>query len=207
MKKSVVYPDWVEKYRGKGRSIRKVRNGYGLYKCSSVYVKGAKYPKSVSTYLGMITEKDGFIPKTDVSLLKQPKIYLEYGLSHFVLANFKRDIIRSVYGGLSDDTLLAGIVYFLFGSTSEVFVKATYCTKDCIDDVLYRIHSGIKEKRLKTISNKINQLICEKIPDEKDRLILLKLLPLCVIDTNGNEDSVIYRDEIKEIIERYGLSI
>lgn len=37
MKKSVVYPDWVEKYRGKGRTIRKVRNGYGLYACTSTY--------------------------------------------------------------------------------------------------------------------------------------------------------------------------
>ena len=56
MKKSVVYPDWVEKYRGKGRTIRKVRNGYGLYACTSTYSPGQKYPKSVSTYLGMITE-------------------------------------------------------------------------------------------------------------------------------------------------------
>ena len=24
------YPDWVEKYRGKGLTIRKVRDGYGL---------------------------------------------------------------------------------------------------------------------------------------------------------------------------------
>ena len=58
---TVTYPDWAEKYRGKGRTIRKVRNGYGLYQCTSVYVSGQKYPKSIQKYLGMITEKDGFI--------------------------------------------------------------------------------------------------------------------------------------------------
>lgn len=36
--RTVTYPDWAEKYRGKGRTIRKVRNGYGLYQCTSVYV-------------------------------------------------------------------------------------------------------------------------------------------------------------------------
>ena len=63
MKKSVVYPEWAEKFRGKERTIRKVRDGYGLYQCTSVYQPGQKYPKSVQKYLGMITEKDGFIPK------------------------------------------------------------------------------------------------------------------------------------------------
>jgi hypothetical protein len=59
--RTVTYPDWAEKYRGKGRTIRKVRNGYGLYQCTSVYVSGQKYPKSIQKYLGMITEKNGFI--------------------------------------------------------------------------------------------------------------------------------------------------
>ncbi len=28
MKRSVIYPDWAEKCRGKGRTLRKVRDGY-----------------------------------------------------------------------------------------------------------------------------------------------------------------------------------
>ena len=80
MKRSVVYPDWAEKYRGPGRTIRKVRNGYGLYECTSTYQPGQKYPKSVQTYLGMITEKDGFIPKkTDLTVTPVATRSMEYG--------------------------------------------------------------------------------------------------------------------------------
>lgn len=57
MKKKNIYPEWAEKFRAEGKTIRKVRNGYGLYECTSTYVPGQKYPKSVQKYLGMITEK------------------------------------------------------------------------------------------------------------------------------------------------------
>ena len=40
MKKKNVYPEWAEKFRAKGKTIRKVRNGYGLYECTSTYVPG-----------------------------------------------------------------------------------------------------------------------------------------------------------------------
>jgi hypothetical protein len=58
VRKKIVYPERAEKYRTKGHTIRKVRDGYGLYRCTSLYVKGS-YPKSVQEYLGMITEKYG----------------------------------------------------------------------------------------------------------------------------------------------------
>ena len=35
MKAKNQYPEWVEKYRTKGCTIRKVRNGYGLYTLTS----------------------------------------------------------------------------------------------------------------------------------------------------------------------------
>lgn len=34
MKKKNVYPEWAEKFRAEGKTIRKVRNGYGLYECT-----------------------------------------------------------------------------------------------------------------------------------------------------------------------------
>lgn len=36
MKKKNVYPEWAEKFRAEGKTIRKVRNGYGLYECTSL---------------------------------------------------------------------------------------------------------------------------------------------------------------------------
>ena len=80
MKRYVTYPDWVEKFRSPGHTIKKTKQGYGLYSCTSKYVPGGK-PKSVQTYLGKITP-DGFIPKSVVS--KHP-VYIEYGLSHFII--------------------------------------------------------------------------------------------------------------------------
>ncbi|MDD5801390.1 MAG: hypothetical protein PUD31_03070 [Solobacterium sp.] len=61
------YPDWVEKYRGKGKTIRKTAYGYGLYKCTSVYDKEKGYPRSIQEFLGIIDEEKGFIPKVNIS--------------------------------------------------------------------------------------------------------------------------------------------
>ena len=50
-----VYPDWVQKYREKGTTVKKVGNNFYLYKHSSKRVPGKKYPVPVDTYLGKIT--------------------------------------------------------------------------------------------------------------------------------------------------------
>ena len=203
MRRTVVYPEWAEKYRAKGRTLRKVRDGYGLYECTSVYVKGEKYPKSKQTYLGMITEKDGFIPKKSSSLSGQ---YLEYGLSHFLMANFKRELERSTYDG-SEDIVLLGIVFYIFRSIDEVFIQSTWLTKGKAAALINRINKGINESRLKTVSNKIESLLRQRIPDDHDRLILVKLLFLSVIDKSSVPESVVYPDPLTAIIERYGLKL
>ena len=203
MKRSVIYPDWAEKYRGKGRTLRKVRDGYGLYECTSVYVKGEKYPRSRQTYLGMITETDGFIPKKSGSLSGQ---YLEFGLSHFIMANFRRDLERCTFGG-SEDIVLLGIVFFLFSSIDDVFLQATYLAKDKMSALKDRIGKGISEKRLRTFSNKIEALLIQKIPDDHDRSVLVRLLYLTVIDRSSVPESVVYPDAVKTVAERYGLKL
>jgi len=52
-KTDVGFPEWVEKYRGPGKTIKKIKSGYALYQCTSKYVPGHT-PKSVQTYLGFI---------------------------------------------------------------------------------------------------------------------------------------------------------
>ena len=203
MKRSVIYPDWAEKYRGKGRTLRKVHDGYGLYECTSVYVKGEKYPRSKQTYLGMITETDGFIPKKSGSLSGQ---YLEFGLSHFIMANFRRDLERCTFGG-SEDIVLLGIVFFIFSSIDDVFLQATYLAKDKMSALKDRIGKGISEKRLRTVSNKIEALLIQKIPDDHDRSVLVRLLYLTVIDRSSVPESVVYPDAVKTVAERYGLKL
>ena len=207
MKKSVVYPDWVEKYRGKGRTIRKVRNGYGLYACTSTYSPGQKYPKSVSTYLGMITEKDGFIPKkTDKPAQPVPSRSLEYGLSHFILSNFKRDLMRSVYEA-SEVAILFGMIQFIFNDVNETFICSSYACFEKQDELLEHFSKGISSKRMKVIASKIDKMITDKIPDQTDRNLLIKLLLLTTISEKGNPSSVIYPAQVTDIAQKYGVKL
>lgn len=203
MKRSVVYPEWAEKYREKGRTLRKVRGGYGLYQCTSKYVKGQKYPKSVQTYLGMITEKDGFIPKRSVTA---PEAFLEYGLSHFIMANFKRDLLRASFGG-SPELLRLGIIYYLFGDVNDTFIRSSYISHGMESELLQRYEKGVSTRRLTTITNKIKSSLVNAIPDESDRLMITKLLFLSVIASDASPESVLYPKEVKDIAERYGLRL
>lgn len=199
MKTTNVYPDWVEKYRGKGKTIRKVRNGYGLYKCTSVYVKGSKNPKSKQEYLGMITEKDGFVPKKVVPAHPE---YYEYGLSHFIMLNFKRDIMRSSYSSNNDFVILA-IIQYIFGSIDPVFIRATWISRG-IEDELIDYSSKISDIRINNISKRIDKLIISALPDENDRNIVIKLLFLTVREAS-NTDSVTFPQEVIDILKRNGL--
>lgn len=194
------YPDWVEKYRGKGQTIRKVRDGYGLYKCTSVYVPGARYPKSKQEYLGMITEK-GFIPKKSVS--EHPS-YIEFGLSHFIWSNFKRDLIRSTFNG-SEYVARMGVVYYIFSAVNESLIPLTFISDGHADEMI-RLIPATSERRIKNIAKKINQLMDEKIKDKEDRAVLEALLRCCVMDSkNLSAQTPALPEAASEILERHGL--
>ena len=195
------YPDWVEKFRGPGKTIRKVKNGYGLYKCTSVYVPGEKYPKSKQEYLGMITEKDGFIPKKTVS--NNPS-YIEYGVSRLIWLNFKRELVRSSYMG--DELLVRiSIVKYLFGTVNHDLMLLSFISDGCIDEMDKRL-SSTSEKRIENLASKIDTLLRKKIRDPNDRSLLESLLRNCVLDSkNRTAQLPAVPDVAIEIMERYGL--
>lgn len=196
------YPDWVEKYRGKGKTIRKTAYGYGLYKCTSVYDKEKGYPRSIQEFLGVIDEEKGFIPK--VKKNSSPE-YIEYGLSTFIILNFKREIKRCAYGSGKDERLIKlGVINFIFDTYSKQLVNHSYLTyKD--DDVLNYVDS-VNPRRVNTISKKIDELFKSKINDEKDRLNLINILKLSVIDPETLIKPIINED-IKEIVYKAGLKL
>lgn len=80
-----VYPDWVQKQKTTGTTVKKVGNNYYLYKHSSKRVRGKKNPVPVDTYIGKITpdgiEKSGSkkIAVNDVEVIVK-----EYGFSRSV---------------------------------------------------------------------------------------------------------------------------
>lgn len=202
MKKTVTYPDWVEKYRGKGRTIRKTKNGYALYECTSVYVKGLNYPKSVQKYLGRITENDGFIPKQ----IPHSNNFIEFGLSHFIISNFKRELLRCTYDN-SLDYVVLGIIHFIFDDVNEEFIRSSYITYKDLNHYLSFSNSNISIRRIKTISSRIKKILKDVIPDDNGRNTLVKLLFLSVIDQNDQPESFSPSPVVSNIIERYGLKL
>lgn len=55
MANTKVYPEWVQRQKTKGTTVKKVGNNYYLYKHSSKRVPGKKYPVPKDTYIGRIT--------------------------------------------------------------------------------------------------------------------------------------------------------
>lgn len=83
-----MYPDWVEKHRGKGKEIKKIGKYYYLSEYKTVYNPETKKPKKISLgYIGRITE-DGVIPakRRLRSVDDTPKVSppLEFGASHLL---------------------------------------------------------------------------------------------------------------------------
>ena len=80
-----VYPDWVQKQKTTGTTVKKVGNHYYLYKHSSKRVPGKKNPIPVDTYIGKITpegiEKSG---SKKVVVNDADVIVKEYGFSRAV---------------------------------------------------------------------------------------------------------------------------
>ena len=75
------YPDWVNAFKEKGTSIKKVGNEYYLYKSTSKRVPGKKYPQPIQEYIGTIT-KDG-VHRTNIRKISTDRIKVyEYGMSY-----------------------------------------------------------------------------------------------------------------------------
>jgi hypothetical protein len=75
------YPEWVNAFKEKGTSVKKVGNEYYLYKSTSRRVAGKKYPQPVQEYIGVIT-KEGVV-KTNVRKVSTDTVRVyEYGMSY-----------------------------------------------------------------------------------------------------------------------------
>lgn len=200
MKTTGLYPDWVDQYRGNGRSVKKRKNGFALYSCTSVYVKGGK-PKSVQKYLGMITEKDGFIPK---AVPYTETIYLEYALSKLIYLNYSASVKHSL-GRATDDLVRLGIISFVFGGVSLYFLQSSALT--CQDsDALYDYSTKISPVRIRTAAKKISSLLEDTISDEMDRLTIINGLRLAVIPKDKPvPDSLQVPEPVASLLNKYGL--
>lgn len=180
MKTKNKYPDWVEKYRSKGCTIRRIRNGYGLYKCTSTREAGLPYPKSKQEYLGMITEKDGFLPKKTTS---DHPIYIEYALSSLIWQNFKRELILSSFNG-QEDFVRVAIVKYIWGDINEELIRLSFIS-DGHEEMMINILRSSSKERINRVSRRIEELLSIKIKNDVDRELLKNLLRNCVLDSKN----------------------
>lgn len=80
----ITYPEWVQKYRERGTTVKKKGDSYYLYKRTSKRVPGKKYPQPVDTYIGIITPEG--VEKTQKKKVKLTDIEVrEYGFSKALL--------------------------------------------------------------------------------------------------------------------------
>ena len=195
------YPEWVEKFRAKGITIRKVRNGYGLYRCTSISVPDLPYPKSKQEYLGMVTEEDGFIPKK--SSADHP-LYIEYGLSHLIWLNFKRDLFRSSFNS-SEAFIRLGIVKYIFSDVNEALIHLSFISNG-VEEEMKKLLESASAQRLNNICKKIDSLLKIKIRDPVERSSLEAILRSCVMDNKNREAQIPQLPEYAhKIIERWNL--
>ena len=77
-----VYPDWVQKFRTQGTTVKKVGENYYLYKHSSKRAAGKKNPMPKDSYIGRITP-EGVIKSSSKKINTEGSdvIVKEYGFS------------------------------------------------------------------------------------------------------------------------------
>jgi hypothetical protein len=94
------FPDWVEKYRTKGKAINHVNGKYYLYEVHSERVKGTSIVKKINDkYLGRITE-DGLIPPK--SKVKGDIIIKEYGI-YAALISINKTTLKGIIRDYPND--------------------------------------------------------------------------------------------------------
>lgn len=79
------YPEWVQKFRTKGTTIKKKGDSYYLYSRTSKRVPGKKYPQPVDTYIGIITP-EGLVRSNKKKISLSDIEVFEYGFSRAIMA-------------------------------------------------------------------------------------------------------------------------
>lgn len=197
-------PLWAQKYKTKGRDVRKRGNSYVLFEITSKYVQGCKYPKLEQKYLGVITEEDGLIEPAK-KITPETKVY-EYGLSHFIYYNFKRPLFRCIFNSSLDSKkyiILLGIIKYIYGIIDEDTINSTMISCSCEEKLLEL--STVGSKSIETVAKKIDFLFKELIFNEKDRIILINNLKYSVVVSRKNKIEHAYPKKATEILDKYGV--
>ena len=198
-------PSWALKYKGKNKSLKYLGSDrYGLYEVTSKYDSSLGYSKSIQSFIGVITEENGLIPKK--RRINDKADYLEYGLSHFLYVNFKRSIQRSL--GRTTDAIYVTylikliIVKYVFGSWDDEYIDMTYL---CVDNrqEIKEYRKKISDIRINNGAKRLKEYFRKKVNNEKDLKRIENYLSLIIV-REGEEPNIFVNNTLKGLLSQYG---
>lgn len=104
------YPDWVNAYKEKGTSIKKVGNSYYLYRTTSRRVPGKKYPQPVQSFIGTIT-KEGLVCSKVRKISTETVAVYEYGFSYAMKCLLPEKFRKDFQDNGKADAVFLNIIY------------------------------------------------------------------------------------------------
>ena len=87
-------PEWAKKYKEKGKTIKLRKGNYYLYETKCIYDKTKKnkhYTKN--TYLGVITEDNGFIPAKKYQKVEAENLYTKIYGHYALFKEYGKDLL------------------------------------------------------------------------------------------------------------------
>jgi len=178
------YPDWVNDYKEKGTSVKKVGNSYYLYKATSKRVEGKKYPQPIHTFIGKITKSGVEHSKTKKVSIGEIYVY-EYGFSYAL----KKIVPVKFFKDIRDDVKAE----YIFLNVIKHFSPRSYLLReiDLPSEEDLHMSLGVQIRKIERLCNiKMKELF--------------PLLNLYLVDVDGNEMISTGTEEINKIMERIG---
>lgn len=159
------FPEWVEKYRTKGKAINHVNGKYYLYEVHSERVKGTNIVKKINDkYLGKITENGLIAPKSKITTSILVK---EYGI-YCALFELNGIIINRIIKDYADDykTIITHAFISLFYNK--------FCEELYYDSYLSIIFPTIEFNPTDNVNFTINRLRNMMISNMEKKKVSLK---------------------------------
>lgn len=200
-------PDFAKPFKTKGYDIRCDNGVFKLYKISSIRVEDKPYPQLLQEYVGIIDPIKGLIQKK--VRIQQVDDLVEYGLSHFILVNLKRTLVRTLFNTKTKFAMpyiLLAIDLFVHDSYCDTAIDSSYDTYKKRDELIKFRDSNDCLDKVDKLNNKIKKelpLIMDS-DDVRDLTILLKLVE---VNRNSENPNPKYCDRIIDIIKKWGLKI
>ena len=156
----------------------------------------------IQEYVGTIDPDKGLIPKKITT--KKASAFVEYGLSHFILSRYRRELLQVCHFNNSGSiqTVYMGIVQFMYGHTQQRFIELTYLQtmiKPCPE-----LKGSSSAKRLAKVASKITSLLEEDIPDTADRDYVIAALKEIKADASCTKPAIDYSEELTSLFDKYG---